>query len=149
MPQTVEILVGECSLYLHYLVQSLLLFDVGTASPHIFVRTTPMYMTQYTFLYTQQYKRIISLILLNISKFDCPKVLRFCPNCYKSGMPLLTLHPISYSISSQTFAGHVPLQYFGRWACTPKTSYDKKAEKNNKNMFTNKHIKIFDDNIHW
>jgi len=35
------------------------------------------------------------------------------------------------------------LQHFDKWACTPKISYDKKAEENNKNIFTNKHIIIF------
>ena len=30
----------------------------------------------------------------------------------------------------------------------PKTSYDKKAEEDNKNIFTNKHIVIFENNIH-
>jgi len=29
-----------------------------------------------------------------------------------------------------------------------KTSYDKKAEEDNKNIFTNKHIMIFEYNIH-
>ena len=43
---------------------------------------------------------------------------------------------------SQTFSGHVPLQHFVIWACTSKTSYDKKAEENNKNIFTNKHLVI-------
>jgi len=31
-------------------------------------------------------------------------------------------------------------------AHAPKTSYDKKAEEDNKNIFTNKHIMIFDNN---
>ena len=44
---------------------------------------------------------------------------------------------------SQTYSGHVPFQHFDRWACTPKISYDKKAEENNKNMCTNKDIIIF------
>jgi len=30
----------------------------------------------------------------------------------------------------------------------PKTSYDKKAEEDNKNIFTNKHIIIFEYDIH-
>jgi len=29
-----------------------------------------------------------------------------------------------------------------------KTVYDQKAEENNKNVFTNKHIMIFENNIH-
>ena len=38
--------------------------------------------------------------------------------------------------------GYVPLQNFVIWAYTSKISYDKKAEENNKNIFTNKHILI-------
>jgi len=34
-------------------------------------------------------------------------------------------------------SGHVPLQHFVIWTCIPKISYDKKAEENNKNVFTN------------
>ena len=34
-------------------------------------------------------------------------------------------------------------------AHAPKTSHDKKAEEDNKNIFTNKHIMIFENNIHW
>jgi len=30
----------------------------------------------------------------------------------------------------------------------PKTSYDKKAEEDHKNIFTNKHIMIFENNVH-
>jgi len=33
-------------------------------------------------------------------------------------------------------------------AHAPKNSYDKKAEEDNKNMFTNKHIMICENNIH-
>ena len=33
-------------------------------------------------------------------------------------------------------------------AHAPKTSYDKKAEEDDKNIFTNKHIMIFLNNIH-
>jgi len=33
-------------------------------------------------------------------------------------------------------------------AHAPKTSYDKKAEEDNKNIFTNKHMMIFKNNIH-
>jgi len=40
MSQTVEILVGECSFYWNYLVQSSFSFGVGTASPHLFFSTT-------------------------------------------------------------------------------------------------------------
>jgi len=29
-----------------------------------------------------------------------------------------------------------------------KTSYEKKAEEDNKNIFTNKHIMIFENNVH-
>jgi len=32
-------------------------------------------------------------------------------------------------------------------AHAPKTSYDKKSEEDNKNIFTNKHAMIFDNNI--
>ena len=32
------------------------------------------------------------------------------------------------SRGSQAFSDHVPPQHFDRWACTPKISYDKKAE---------------------
>jgi len=55
------------------------------------------------------------------------------------------------SRGSQTFSGHVglPLQWFHRLACTPKISYDKKAEVYNKNIFTNKFAMIFENNIHW
>jgi len=45
---------------------------------------------------------------------------------------------IKHSLAS----GHVHLQHFDRWACTPKISYDKKAVENNKNVFTNRHIMI-------
>jgi len=37
-----EVLVGKCSLYSNYLVQSSFLFGVGTASPHLFFSTTPL-----------------------------------------------------------------------------------------------------------
>jgi len=33
-------------------------------------------------------------------------------------------------------------------AHAPKTSYDKKAGEDNKNIFTNTHIMIFENNIH-
>jgi len=36
----------------------------------------------------------------------------------------------------------LPFQYFIRRECTPKIHYDKKAEENTKNLFTNKHIMI-------
>ena len=56
----------------------------------------------------------------------------------------LAMYPFSISID-----GHVPLQHFDRWACTPKISYDKNAVENNKIVFTNKRImtlkKIFTD----
>ena len=32
---------------------------------------------------------------------------------------------------------------------TPKTFYNKKVDKNNKNIFTNKHIMNFENNSHW
>jgi len=32
-------------------------------------------------------------------------------------------------------------------ANAPETSYDKKAEEDNKNIFTNKHAMIFENNI--
>jgi len=38
-----------------------------------------------------------------------------------------------WTTGSQLFSDHVPLQHFDRLACTPKISYDKKAEQNNKN----------------
>jgi len=38
----VEILVGECSLYSNYLLQSSFLFDVGTPFPHLLFSTTPL-----------------------------------------------------------------------------------------------------------
>jgi len=44
----VEALVGKCSLYLNYLVQSSFSFGVGTAFPHIFFSTTPlMFITRF------------------------------------------------------------------------------------------------------
>jgi len=48
-----------------------------------------------------------------------------------------------YNRGSQTYSGLVLFQHFDRWACTPNISYDIKAEENNKNIFTNKHILIF------
>jgi len=30
---------------------------------------------------------------------------------------------------------------------SPETSYDKKAEEDNKNIFTNKHVVIFENNL--
>ena len=47
---------------------------------------------------------------------------------------------LSSSRGSQTYFGHVPPQPFDRWACTPKTSYDIKAEEIKKNIFTNNNI---------
>jgi len=34
-------------------------------------------------------------------------------------------------------------------AHAPKTLYNKKAEENNKNIFTNKRIMTFENNSHW
>jgi len=42
----------------------------------------------------------------------------------------LNFHCLSQG--SQPLDEHAPLEHFDRWACTPKISYDKKAEQNNK-----------------
>jgi len=34
-------------------------------------------------------------------------------------------------------------------AHAPKISFDKKAEEDNKNIFNNEHIMIFENNHHW
>ena len=57
------------------------------------------------------------------------------------------LHLMLVSRGSQTFSCHVPLPHFDRWACTLKISYNKKAEENNENMFTNKRMMILENSI--
>jgi len=49
---------------------------------------------------------------------------------------------------SQSFSDLVSFQHFDRRTCTPKLSYDKNAEENNKKMFTNKRIMNFENDIH-
>jgi len=74
------------------------------------------------------------LITVNMSHDVVSLVKLFTPVVSMTGVPRLSLamYPFSISIDER-----VPT----------KISYDERAEENNKNMFTNKHM-IFKNNIH-